>query len=172
MIHYKDDTMELNVSHGLDKIKEIVAKFLQDNPEYEKVVWDKHWLVVHLNGCPLAIEDVYDRDKKKVLIQLEEVLFAAEHEACDCKTLDELLACHECNANNFRPGAFYNEAGDMLEVCWENESEYGTELKGRHGYSTMCLMKSFPELGDKPVGVKVYDLKLILKEVGLKIVPI
>jgi hypothetical protein len=170
--------MELSVSHGLDKARQLITDFLQKNTEYQKVRWEQHWLTVLMKPMPgtptqyMAIEDIWhhDRDKKAVLIKLEEVLFAAEHEACDCTTLDELLACHECNGKNFRPGAFYNADGDMLEVCWSNESDYGSELKGRHGYSTMCLMKA--QEGDLPVGVKVYDLKLILKEVGLKIVPI
>ena len=76
----------------------------------------------------------------------------------------------------FKPHAWYNEAGDALEVWWSNDADYGEELKGHHTdkdgnpYSSMCLHRNMDN--KTPVGVVVYSLKQVLKESGFKIVPI
>lgn len=170
MLIYKDELMEMAVSHGFERTKELILDFLLKNKEYKKIIWDQHWLTVVTDSCPLSIEDI-SPEKRANLIQLEEALFEAEHDDCDCKTLDEFMNQHPC-CKHFRPNAFYNVDGDQLEVTWSDQSAYGKELNGRHGYATMCLMKAQKLMGDMPVGVTVYNLKKVLKEAGFKIVPI
>ena len=67
-------------------------------------------------------------------------------------------------AGNFRPGWFYNEAGDQLEVSWEDDAYYGETRNGRYGYNWLCLHLA---QGDKRVvGVTVYDSKHVLEREG------
>ena len=75
----------------------------------------------------------------------------------------------------FKPHAFYNEAGDSLEVYWSDEPDYTEDLKGHRTdsegcpYSTMGLHRRMDT--KVPTGVNVYSIKKILEEAGFKIVP-
>ena len=152
----------------------IIKKFLIDHGNiYAEIEWKDGWLRVRLKGCDkfLDIAEVWPREVKDPLIRLENDLFKAEHEACTCKTLMEKITKHPA-CKYFHPGAFYNQAGDQLEVFWSNESCFGEEQKGKHGYSTMCLMRSQEVADADVVGVTVYGIKKLLEEAGYKIVPI
>ena len=168
------------VCKGVPAAQEVLNKFLTEHPEYSNASWSGNWLLVQPANSTemLAIEDIKDadwkvtREKRRVLIDLERELFKAGHEACDCKTLMELLERHPIAPGTFRPAAFYNHAGDQLEVFWHNDSCFAEEVKGRHGYSTMCLMRSHEVADADLCGVNVYGIKQLLEEAGFKIVPI
>lgn len=81
-----------------------------------------------------------------------------------------MKACESLPREPFKPHAWYNVDGNQMEVFWSEDCCYGTELKGKKGYSTMCLMR---RQGDNvPVGVTIYSIRQLLLEMGFKIMPL
>ena len=70
----------------------------------------------------------------------------------------------------FKPGAFYNEGGDQLEVYWDNEACYYSELQGHSGFSTMAVGESQEK--NIPCAVTVYSIQHLLADAGFKLVPL
>ena len=88
---------------------------------------------------------------------------------------------HDHPPEGFKPCAYYTPEADTLHVWWEDDRSYCTDLQGYsrdpegRPYNSMGLEKKIDESNKPtniPIGVKVYGLRQILKDVGLKIVPI
>ena len=161
------------MAHGEEEGRQVAGEFLDAHPEYDGVEYKRCWLRVRRTDSEeyLAIEKV-PYQQKPPLVELEERLFECEGKHCDCDRTDirEVLSKHLCS-EHFRPSAFYNEAGDMLEVFWDNESPFSESLYDKHGYWAFSLMRSQDDR-EKVVGVNVYGIRKLLREAGFKIVPV